>query len=179
MKTPRSSTPRRALLALFLLAMTGRASIAADEILGTSPAPAFSLKDREGHVRTLADFKGHVILVDFWASWCAPCKMSFPALDALHQEFHDAGLEVVAINVDEDTKDGYAFLAGKSPSMTVLFDPKGRTPEAFKVEGMPSSFLIDRDGNIRFKHQGFTTQTKADFRKEISVLIGDVVRAKQ
>jgi thiol-disulfide isomerase/thioredoxin len=179
MKSRRSSTPTRVLIALSLLATTGRASIAAEEVLGTSPAPAFSLKDREGHVHTFADFKGHVVLVDFWASWCAPCKMSFPALDALHQEFHDAGLEVVAINVDEDAKSAYAFLAGKSPSMTILFDPKGQAPEAFKVEGMPSSFLIDRDGNIRFKQMGFTTQTKADFRREISILIGDVVRAQQ
>jgi thiol-disulfide isomerase/thioredoxin len=165
--------------ALLLLSMTGRAAIAADELLGSFPAPAFSLKDRGGRVRTLSDFKGHVVLVDFWASWCAPCKVSFPALDSLHQEFRDAGLEVVAINVDEDSKDALAFLAGKSPSMTVLFDPKGATPAAFKVEGMPSSFLIDRDGNIRFRHMGFNPQTRAEFRREISILIGDVVHAQQ
>ena len=170
--------PKKAVFALFLLAMTGGIPVAADEVLGNSPAPAFSLKDRDGRVRTLADFKGHVVLVNFWASWCAPCKVSFPALDSLHQEFRDAGLEVVAINVDEDAKDAYAFLAGKSPAMTILFDPRGRSPEAFKVEGMPSSFLIDRDGNIRFRHQGFTPQTKADFRREISILIGDVVHAQ-
>jgi len=167
------------LFAIGLLGVTGRVTMAADEILKASPAPAFSLKDREGHVHTLADFKGRVVLVDFWASWCAPCKESFPALNALHQEFHDVGLDVVAINVDEDEKNAYAFLAGKSPSMTVLYDPKGRTPEAFKVEGMPSSFLIDREGNIRFKHMGYTSKTKADFRKEIAILIGDVVRSQQ
>jgi len=178
MNSPCSSASKRVVLALSLLAMTAGTSIAAEEVLGSSPAPAFSLKDREGRVRTLADFKGHVVLVDFWASWCAPCKVSFPALDALHQEFHDVGLEVVAINVDEDAKSAHEFLAGKSPSMTVLFDAKGKSPEAFKVEGMPSSFLIDRDGNIRFRHQGFTTQTKADFRREISILIGDVVHAQ-
>jgi peroxiredoxin len=166
-------------LALFLLALTGRASIAAEEVLGNSPAPAFSLKDRDGRVRTLADFKGRVVLVDFWASWCAPCKVSFPALDSLHQEFHDTGLEVVAINVDEDARSAHAFLAGKSPSMTVLFDPKGAAPGAFGVEGMPSSFLIDRNGNIRFRHMGFNPQTKADFRREISILVGDVVHAQQ
>src|SRR4029079_18243493 len=130
------------------------------------PAPAISVKDKDGHEHTLSEFKGRVVLVDFWASWCAPCKASFPALDALHEEFHDAGLDVVAINVDEDAKSARAFLAGRSPSLNLLFDPKGRSPEAFKVEGMPSSFLIDRDGNIRYRHMGFTDQTRTDFRRE-------------
>jgi thiol-disulfide isomerase/thioredoxin len=169
----RSSGPTRVLLVAFLLALAGRPSAAGDTSFRTSLAPAISVNDREGHVRTLSEFKGRVVLVDFWASWCAPCKVSFPALDALHEEFHDAGLEVVAINVDEDAKSARAFLSGKSPSMTVLFDPKGRSPEAFKVEGMPSSFLIDREGNIRFRHMGFTDQTRTDFRREIKILLGE------
>ena len=135
------------------------------------PAPAFNLKDKTGQVRTLAEFKGRVVLVDFWASWCAPCKASFPALDSLHEELHHEGLEVIAINVDEEHKDALAFLSGKSPSMTVLFDPQGKSPQDFKVEGMPSSFLIDREGNLRFRHMGFTAQTKAEFRREIGVLL--------
>lgn len=168
-----SSVPTRALLAVVLLSLFSRTSAATDEGFKVSPAPAISVKDREGHVRTLSEFKGRVVLVDFWASWCAPCKVSFPALDSLHEEFHDSGLDVVAINLDEDAKGALAFLAGKSPSMTVLFDPKGRSPEAFKVDGMPSSFLIDRDGNIRFRHMGFTDQTRTDFRREIKILLGE------
>lgn len=165
-----ASSARKLLLGLALLAPMARPTIAADDPRGT-PAPAFSLKDKEGRVRTLSEFKGRVVLVDFWASWCAPCKASFPALDALHEEFHGEGLEVVAINVDEDAKSAQAFLAGRSPSMTVLFDPKGRSPEDFKVEGMPSSFLIDREGSIRFRHMGFTAQTRAEFRREIGILL--------
>jgi len=165
-----ASSARTLLFALALLAPAARPTIAADDPRGTR-APAFSLKDKEGRVRTLSEFKGRVVLVDFWASWCAPCKASFPALDALHEEFHGDGLEVVAINVDEDPKSAQAFLAGRSPSMTVLFDPKGRSPEDFNVEGMPSSFLIDREGSVRFRHMGFTPQTKADFRREIGILL--------
>ena len=166
----RTSAATSAVLAASLLALAG-SSIAAEAGVRVSPAPAISVKDREGREHTLSEFKGRVVLVDFWASWCAPCKLSFPALDSLHEEFHEAGLEVVAINVDEDVKSARAFLAGKSPSMNLLFDPEGRSPEAFKVEGMPSSFLIDRDGNIRFRHMGFTAQTKSDFRREIGVLL--------
>ncbi len=169
----RSLAPTGVLLAAVLLAFAPRPSFAANTAFRTSPAPAISVKDREGNVHNLSEFKGRVVLVDFWASWCAPCKVSFPALDSLHEEFHDAGLDVVAINVDEDTKSAREFLSGKSPSMTVLFDPKGRSPEAFKVEGMPSSFLIDRDGNVRFRHMGFTDQTRSDFRREIKMLLGE------
>ena len=168
-----SSALTRALLAGFLLGLTGRPALASDPGLRVLPAPAISVKDGEGRVRTLSEFKGRVVLVDFWASWCAPCKSSLPALDSLHEEFHDAGLEVVAINVDEDPKSARAFLAGKSPSMTILFDPPGKSPEAFRVEGMPSSFLIDREGNIRFRHMGFTAQTRSDFRREVGILLGE------
>lgn len=135
------------------------------------PAPEFSLKDKEGRVHTLSEFKGKVILVDFWASWCGPCKESFPALDALHEEMHGQGLDVIAVNVDEDPADAAAFLNGRTPSMTVLFDAKGKTPDAYKVEGMPTSFLIDHDGNIRFRHLGFNSHTRADFHREINLLL--------
>ncbi len=171
MTLSRSSAPTRAFLAVFLLTLMSRPSAAADQGFRVSAAPSISVKDREGRVHALSEFKGRVVLVDFWASWCAPCKASFPALDSLHEEFHDAGLDVVAINVDEDAKSARAFLSGKSPSMNVFFDPQGRSPEAFKVEGMPSSFLIDREGNVRFRHMGFSDQTRAEFRREIKILL--------
>ena len=174
---PRLSSIRR--LALFVaLALLGSAiatASAKDNTFKPWPAPSFSLKDRTGQIHSLADFKGRVVLVDFWASWCAPCKAEFPALDALHEELHADGLEVVAINLDENTKDALAFLAGRSPTMNVLFDPQGHSAEDFKVEGMPSSFLIDRLGNVRFQHMGFTAQTKSDFRREIGILLKEDV----
>ncbi len=166
-----SAALRGLLLGLGFLGLGGSFASAADAAAKPWAAPAFSLKDKAGQVRTLAEFKGSVVLVDFWASWCAPCKASFPALDSLHEDLHGDGLEVVAINVDEDRKDAQAFLEGRSPSMTVLFDPQGRSPQDYKVEGMPSSFLIDRDGNVRFQHLGFTEKTKANFRREIAILL--------
>ena len=171
MNLPIFATLRGPLLGLAFVGLGGNFPSAANAVARPWPAPAFSLKDKAGQVRTLAEFKGRVVLVDFWASWCAPCKASFPALDSLHEELHGDGLEVVAINVDEDKKDAQAFLEGKSPSMLVLFDPQGRSPQDFKVEGMPSSFLLDREGKVRFQHMGFTEKTKADFRREIAILL--------
>lgn len=171
MKPLTSNLRRRALLTAAMFTLSSGLAPAAPAVAKPFPAPAFSLKDKAGQAHTLADFRGRVVLVDFWASWCAPCKASFPALDALQEELHGEGLDVIAINVDEDRKDADAFLTGKSPSLIVLFDPLGRSPEDFKVEGMPSSFLIDREGNVRFRHMGFTAQTKADFRREIGILL--------
>lgn len=172
-----TSTLRRAALragasALCLLLLPGTLRARAGEsVFKPRPAPALSLKDQSGRVRTLSEFKGRVVLLDFWASWCGPCKESFPALDSLQEEMKSDGLEVIAVNVDEDRKDADTFLAGRTPSMTLLFDQKGRSPEDFKVEGMPTTFLIDHDGNIRFRHMGFTEKTRADFRREISLLL--------
>jgi cytochrome c biogenesis protein CcmG, thiol:disulfide interchange protein DsbE len=137
------------------------------------PAPAVALPTADGTMMQLAHLRGKVVLVDFWASWCVPCKASFPALDALHRELRDRGLEVVAINVDARRKDADAFLAGRSPAMTILFDPNGATPEAFNVRAMPSSALIDRAGNIRFTHEGFTGKTLDTYRREIATLLAE------
>jgi cytochrome c biogenesis protein CcmG, thiol:disulfide interchange protein DsbE len=137
------------------------------------PAPAVSLPTADGSVKRLADLRGKVVLVDFWASWCVPCKASFPALDGLHRELLERGFEVLAINVDERRKDADAFLAGRSPAMTVLFDPKGATPMAFNVRAMPSSALIDRAGNIRFTHEGYTGKTLEAYRREIATLLAE------
>jgi peroxiredoxin len=135
------------------------------------PAPKLELPAVDGTTIRLSDLRGKVVLVDFWASWCIPCKASFPALDGLYRELHDRGLEVLAVNVDERRRDADAFLAGRSPAMTVLFDPRGAMPSAFNVRAMPSSAVIDRAGNIRFTHEGYSNKTLESYRREIAMLL--------
>jgi thiol-disulfide isomerase/thioredoxin len=113
------------------------------------------------------------VLVDFWASWCVPCKTSFPALDVLFLQYQARGLEVLAINLDERRKDADTFLAAHPHTMPVLFDPKGESPLAFGVKGMPTSFLIDRAGAVRFTHMGYTGNVDAAYRTEISQLLSE------
>jgi len=137
------------------------------------PAPAIALPSLDGSVKRLADLRGKVVLVDFWASWCGPCKASFPALDSLHRELRDRGFEVFAINVDERRRDADAFLAGRSPAMTILFDPKGSAPMAFNVRAMPSSAVIDRAGTIRYTHEGYSNKTLESYRREIATLLAE------
>jgi thiol-disulfide isomerase/thioredoxin len=121
----------------------------------------------------LSDFKGKVVLIDFWASWCRPCQSSFPKLDALYRQRHRDGLEVLAINVDEERPRAEEFLERRPHEMPVFFDPKGHAPDAFQVEGMPSSYLVDRRGRIRFKHVGYTSAVGSAYKREVDELLSE------
>jgi thiol-disulfide isomerase/thioredoxin len=135
--------------------------------------PDVTLQAADGAAVRLSTFSGKVLLVDFWASWCVPCKTSFPALDTIYREYAPKGLEVVAVNLDEQRKNADVFLAAHPHRMTVLFDPKGIAPEAFAVKGMPSSYLIDRSGAIRFTHMGYSGNVDVSYRKEIAQLLAE------
>jgi peroxiredoxin len=136
-------------------------------------APDVTWRSSDGATVRIADYKGRVVLVDFWASWCIPCKTSFPALDALFREYQPRGLDVFAVNLDERRKDADAFLAAHPHTMPVLFDAKGESPVAFGVKGMPTSYLIDRSGAVRFTHMGYTGNVEAAYRAEIAQLLSE------
>ena len=137
------------------------------------PAPDVAVQDAHGATVRLSAYKGHVVLVDFWASWCPPCKASFPALDALSREYEPRGVVVLAINVDERRRDADTFLNAYPHTMTVLFDPRGGAPLAFGVRGMPTSFVVDRTGIIRFTHMGYSGNVADQYRHEISLLTNE------
>jgi thiol-disulfide isomerase/thioredoxin len=136
-------------------------------------APSLTLQSTDGSSVELATYKGKVVLVDFWASWCVPCRTSFPALDSLYREYQPRGLEVLAVNLDERRRDADGFLGDHPHRLTVLFDPNGASPVAFGVKGMPSSFLIDKAGNIRFTHMGYSGNVDRSYRREIDQLLGE------
>ncbi len=118
------------------------------------PAPAFVLPARTGTV-ALDSLRGKVVLVDFWASWCGPCRSSFPWMAAMSERYGAKGLTIVAINLDKDRSLADAFLEKFPAPFTVAFDPSGRTAEAFGVAAMPTSFLVDRSGAVVYAHAGF------------------------
>ena len=140
---------------------------------GAHLAPSVLLHRADGATVRLEDFKGRVVLVDFWAGWCVPCRASFPALDALYQRERNRGLEVLAVNVDEQRKAADAFLAGRPHVMPVMFDPKGESAQAFNIRGMPSSVLIDRTSHIRFTHMGYSTTVFDSYQREIDQLLSE------
>ena len=128
-------------------------------------APSFQLPARtfpaRGGTASLDSLRGQVVLVDFWASWCVPCRRSFPWMDSLVTRYGSRGFSVVAINLDKGRDAAERFLAEHPASFTIAFDPAGKTAEAYGVAAMPTSFLIDRDGTIVHTHVGFDPKKTA------------------
>lgn len=126
-------------------------------------APAFSLPGLDGDV-SLEALGGKVVLLDFWASWCAPCRLSFPWMSAMQARHGPAGLRVVAVNVDRQRAAADAFLRAIQPRMstplTIVFDPAGETPERYGAKAMPTSVLIGADQRVLLLHAGFRDDDK-------------------
>lgn len=146
---------------------------AAVHAAAAAAAPNITIVDAGGNTQRLSDLAGKVVLIDFWASWCIPCRTSFPAIDALQRELGPKGLVVIALNVDEQRKNADAFLAERPHVMRVAFDQKGQAAQAFSLQAMPSAVVIDRTGRIRYTHMGYTDKTVAQYRAEVLELIGE------
>jgi thiol-disulfide isomerase/thioredoxin len=164
--------PGRAWLAVlcWLLPLWGQAA----GVRVGDPVPPVSLPVLSGadqKTLDLATLRGRVVYVDFWASWCGPCRLSFPRLQALREELGPRGFEVVAINVDEFEQDARSFLEEIPVSYPVVRDGSGETPARFGVLGMPSGYLLDRDGVVRAVHQGFRRGDEERLRAEILPLL--------
>lgn len=144
-----------ALLLLLFLAVPGPSSFAAGTHDDELPAPDFTLPKASGTV-SLHEYRGKVVFVDFWASWCPPCRQSFPWMADMFDRYSSKGLVIVAIDLDKKRGKANAFLETFPAPFVVAFDPSGKTAEAFHVDAMPSSFLVGRDGKIIQSHAGFT-----------------------
>jgi thiol-disulfide isomerase/thioredoxin len=152
-------TFRLALLAVFAMA-TASAGAA-----GAPPSQAAP------HWPVLDALRGKVVLLDFWASWCSPCLQSFPWMNELQQRHGDQGLVVVAVNLDQDRTLADAFLAKRPAGFRIEYDAAGAVAREFGVAAMPTSFLIDRDGNVRLRHAGFRQKQREAREAEIVKLL--------
>jgi thiol-disulfide isomerase/thioredoxin len=157
---------RRNLLFLLLFATANPAFAKSPSTDTPKPAPGFSLPGRTGTV-SLDSLRGRAVLVDFWASWCDPCRRSFPWLRSLHEQYAGKGLTIVAINLDKDHDAALAFLQKYPAPFLVAFDPAGKTAEAFHVAAMPSSYLVGPTGNILAAHIGFDPKRTDSLEKLI------------
>lgn len=111
---------------------------------------------------TLATWRGQWVYVDFWASWCGPCKQSFPWMNEMHAKYGPRGLKIIAVNVDARASDGERFLTASPAKFVVAYDSKGETPKRYEVKAMPTSYLIDPNGRITLIHAGFRDSDRAD-----------------
>lgn len=158
------------LIAISILITIYSSSINAAEV--GQPAPQFTLPSLQQDQPTgLAQFTGKVIYLDFWASWCAPCRTSFPLLNKLHQKLQKQGFEVVAINLDEDKANAERFLKEFPVNFTILRDSSGEWADNYVVESMPTSFIIDKQGVIQKIHHGFVSDDINELEQKITSLL--------
>lgn len=138
-----------------------------------SKAPDFSMQDISGNTVKLSDLKGKVVLLDFWASWCVPCKKSMPHIIELYNNRTDSLFTVVAVNVDEEKSkiNEFANSINVTFPFPVIFDKESKLPSIYNVEGMPTSIIIDKEGIIRFKETGFTSEVKEKMDSKIKELL--------
>jgi peroxiredoxin len=119
------------------------------------PAPDFELVTSEGEVVQLSDLRGSVVLVNFWATWCTPCKKELPAIQAIYDEKRDEGLEVLEVNVQEDADSAAAFFEDRDLTLPLLLDAEGEVYQQYGLQGLPDSFFVDREGNIAAVNFGY------------------------
>ena len=139
-------------------------------------APALELPlmgtDANGSV-SLESLRGKVVYLDFWASWCGPCRLSFPQLEEMRQELGPQGFEVLAVNVDEFEEDANKFLAELPVSYLVARDAQAATPALYGILGMPTGFLLDRNGVVSLVHQGYKRSDGEKLRQAVVELLGN------
>ena len=127
----------------------------------------------------LNQYVGQVVYLDFWASWCAPCKQSFPWMIALQDQLDDQGLVIVTVNVDRDRKAAERFLEKLESDLPVIYDPEGEIAAAYELEGMPSSYIYDRAGVLRASHIGFNPDQAEEIEEQLLVLLAEEVEDAQ
>ncbi|MEP7328337.1 MAG: TlpA disulfide reductase family protein [Betaproteobacteria bacterium] len=150
------------------------ATASAHAVEAGAAAPNFSLPTAKGEPVALDKLRGKVVYVDFWASWCGPCRRSFPWMNEMQQKYGAKGFTVVAINVDKKRIDAEKFLTLIPANFPVVYDEAGSVPAAFGVLGMPSSYLIDARGNVSYVERGFVDDARGPLEERVKALLAAV-----
>lgn len=151
-----------AILTLALPAWAGAADV---------QAPAFTLQSVDGQTVSLAQFKGDVVMINFWASWCGPCRQEMPLLDNIYKQYKDMGFTLIGVNVEPDSSSANAWLKKTPVSYPILYDPKSQVSQLYQVQAMPTTVIIDRKGIVRYMHNGYLPGDENQYMNSIRALI--------
>jgi peroxiredoxin len=157
---------KRLILAL-LITVTPLASA----LTGTGPAANFTLKTASGENIRLSEYRGQVVLINFWASWCGPCRQEMPHLEAIYRKYEPLGFTVFGVNVEQDRHMADKVLRDIPVSFPILFDSENQVSELYGVDAMPATILVDRDGTIRHMHRGYKPGYEREYEKQIKALV--------
>lgn len=149
------------------------ATLAVSSLVGASAslAPTFALPSRGGDTVALDKLKGQVVMINFWASWCGPCRTEMPLLDQMYKRYSSLGFTLLGVNVESDTKDAEKLLQQVPVSFPVLFDKENKVSKLYEVNAMPSTVFIDRKGNVRYLHRGYKNGDEGEYLNQIRALL--------
>lgn len=136
-----------------------------------SQAPDFTLKSKSGKNVRLSDYRGQVVMINFWASWCGPCRQEMPLLEKMHRRYSKLGFVLLGVNVEADSSKANAYLKDIPVSFPVLYDTNNKASKLYDVSAMPTTIILDRNGKMRFLHQGYKPGYEKDYKKQVKQLI--------
>lgn len=157
-------------LLVFTLTFTTSVTYAASEKI-SGKAANFTLKSRSGKNIKLSELRGQVVMLNFWASWCGPCRKEMPLLEKIHKKYKRLGFTLLGVNVEENSSAAKKYLRDVKVSFPILFDNTNKTSKLYNVRAMPTTILIDRSGNKRFLHKGYKPGYENDYKKQIKQLL--------
>ncbi|WP_116809462.1 TlpA family protein disulfide reductase [Steroidobacter cummioxidans] len=153
-------------------ALLGSALVVCSLVSASSTqAPTFTLPSRAGDNVSLEQLKGKVVMLNFWASWCGPCRTEMPLLEQMHKRYSSLGFTLVGVNVEANTADAERWLKDTPVSFPVLFDRDSKVSKLYDVNAMPSTVFIDRKGNIRYLHRGYKAGDEGEYLNQIRALL--------
>ncbi|MCW8901039.1 MAG: TlpA family protein disulfide reductase [Gammaproteobacteria bacterium] len=154
----------------FTLVFATSTSYAASQTI-SGKAANFTLKSRSGKNIKLSELRGEVVMLNFWASWCGPCRKEMPLLEKIHKKYKRLGFTLLGVNVEQNSSAAKKYLKDVKVSFPVLFDSTNKTSKLYDVSAMPTTILIDRNGNKRFLHKGYKPGYENDYQKQIKKLL--------
>jgi peroxiredoxin len=155
-----------------IVALAAALAIAVPVLAGTeAPAPSFTLASRGGGDVSLAQYHGQVVMINFWASWCGPCRTEMPLLDSIYRKYNKLGFTLLGVNVEPDPKAAEDWLKQTPVTFPILFDRDSKVSKLYQVGGMPSTVIIDRTGKVRWLHKGFTPGAENEYMDQIRALV--------
>ena len=152
------------------LSVFAATSLASSDLTGQA-APDFVLKSSTGDNLRLSEYRGDVVMVNFWATWCGPCRQEMPLLDELYSRYERVGFSLLGVNIDDDSRKAMNMVSDLGVSFPVLFDARKEVSKLYEVEAMPVTVLIDREGTIRYVHHGYKPGYEDKYLDQIRSLL--------
>ena len=163
--------PMRTFAASFLLCLAAVVAPAGATVSAQAPAPDFTLKGADGRNLRLQEQRGQVVLVNFWATWCGPCRQEMPHLNKLYDKYRSSGFVLLGVNIDDDPRAATSTAAKWGLKFPVLLDADKTVSKLYDLGSMPATVLIDRDGKVRFLHRGYREGTEEAYERQIRELV--------